>query len=206
MKYEDVKVGMKLKIVKYLESFAGDWENKWTEDMYKFVGNTHVVQGIGVGGVRFEEVGYGFPWEGCEPAVELTSILHRAKINVQKYAEENSLSLQKAHEEIQPTLFAQGYNWKYGKSCTILATDAPYLILDSYAAKEITHTDDEAYFQHQPRQEVVWERTVTLTPSLVEKPPKARETIILNGVEYYKDELELALANIKPLSGVIIKE
>jgi len=121
------------------------------------------------------------------PQVDLSN----KKINVKRYADEQGISLEEAHKEIQTWLFENGCKWASG-DVGIRYTHRDYLStgMDNDMFQLDSEIDD--------KQELTFtvERSVTLTPVLVEPPV---ETVELKGKKYDKSELEKALQHIKPL-------
>jgi glutaredoxin len=126
------------------------------------------------------------------PPVDLSN----KKINVKRYADEQGITLEQAHQEIQGWLFENGCKWISGEK-EVSQIDVPYLFIDTNF--DITWSNDAHWFEYQSlKKELTFttERSVKLTPVLVEPPV---ETIELNGKKYDKKELEKALQHIKPL-------
>lgn len=67
MRLADIKVGDRLRIVRRIEEIKG-WHNSWTDGMDEYVGREFTVTAFDSGGVRFLEVGYGWPAEALERA------------------------------------------------------------------------------------------------------------------------------------------
>lgn len=138
--------------------------------------------------------------ENIEPE-EKPFPLTNTKINVQKYADKNGITLKQAHEEIQPWLFEQGCDWGEGDK-NISCTFAQWLnvgVLKSYPSTDITWSSSDYY----TAKEITLSRKVAveLTPSFVESEKPAVEYVELGGKRYVKSELEEALSKIKAVEG-----
>lgn len=149
----------------------------------------------------FKEVGYGLCQHRLEPYKELVDLSNK-KINVMCYADEQGISLEQAHKEIQTWLFENGCRWNDGAVTLDSGTkDCPYgfLYIDDLTFTKSDHNAYKYYKAQTGYQEITFmaERSVKLTPTLVEPPV---ETIELNGKKYNKSELEKALQHIKPLA------
>lgn len=121
------------------------------------------------------------------------------KINVQKYADTYGITLQQAHEEIQPLLFARGLIWGCDKKNNVSYTTSSLLFCNSWCDNLLTHTDDEYHFDKHRFPEITFSRVQAapvLTPSFVEAE---REIVELGGKKYYKEDLAKALENIKEI-------
>lgn len=131
-----------------------------------------------------------------KPAQQLFPLAN-TKINVQKYAVENGISLEQAHKEIQPWLFEQGYSWNYTRSKEVHTDCGRFLYC--YDCSAVTHDDSAEYFVEHANKEITLSRNVTveLTPSFVEVEEPAVEYVELGGKRYVKSELEEALSKIK---------
>lgn len=78
MKYDDLKIGMKVKVVRKTEDYDGDWEgwwweNLWVGEMDEYVknGKVYTIRSFQVRGVVFEEdKEWRWPWQSLEPAEE----------------------------------------------------------------------------------------------------------------------------------------
>ena len=127
--------------------------------------------------------------------------LTNTKINVQKYADDNGLTLAAAHKEVQEWLFGQGYKW-VGAKTTYAATTWEYIFLDSHINGDITQTPCEDAFNIHRNKEITLQRTVavTLTPSFVEPVPKdspeVLEYVEIGGEKYEKAWLETVVGAV----------
>ena len=114
-------------------------------------------------------------------------------INVVKYANDNGLSLEQAHKEIQPELFKDGYNWKH-PSCQnkVVLTFAEYLELQMEERHCITQCSSETFTESDYDFEITFVRNVNIAWSMdrVETTP---EYVEFNGKKYEKAKLEQAL-------------
>jgi len=70
MQYEDIEVGMRVKVVRRTEDHNAGWNNTWNPEMRKTVGSEKVftVKRISQSGVRFAEdsAGWGWDWGSLE--------------------------------------------------------------------------------------------------------------------------------------------
>lgn len=146
-------------------------------------------------------------WEGSGlrqySSPELLSLIEAAKfplantkINVQKYADDNGLTLSAAHKEVQEWLFGQGYEWCFNKK-EVSFTHGKWLEMGIDSSSGITWADDGEEAMGDCK-EITLQRTVavTLTPSFVEE---AVEYVELGGRKYVKADLEEALSKIRPV-------
>jgi hypothetical protein len=123
------------------------------------------------------------------------------KIDVQAYADENNISLEQAHNEIQPWLFEKGYAWSIGPRI-YKENEAAFLEMGVETPCCITQVPiDWLSFctVAEDAREITLSRKVTveLTPSFVESEKPAVEYVELGGKKYIKKELEEALSKIK---------
>ena len=185
MKIEDVKVGMKVVCVDALYG-----------DEYLEVGKEYVVSGTRSGEVLVEGAG---PWSWMASRFEPAQgkfPLANTKINVQKYADDNGITLAQAHEEVQEWLFGQGYEWFSGGK-QVVCEFAKWVEIGTcggcYTVQMTWSSDGIA-----SAKEITLQRTavVTLTPSFVEEEAPVVE---LNGKQYRKADLEAALAKLTPV-------
>ena len=82
MRYQDLKVGMKVKIVSKVDDYHTDadgieWDNVWVADMNNFIGDTFLVDRLAETGVyadnRDRSISiWAWPWEALEEVVEPT--------------------------------------------------------------------------------------------------------------------------------------
>lgn len=200
MKKEDVKVGMRVKVGNVSTEYNNyEFNNTVTKSMLRFIGQEFTVgssNSLGVYASNSTIVdGYGFPWE-CLTPVEQPFPLANTKINVQKYADKNGITLKQAHEEIQPWLFEQGYSWNYTGSKEVHTDRGRFLYC--YDCSGVTHDDSAEYFVEHANKEITLSRKVTveLTPSFVESEKPAVEYVELGGKKYIKKELEEVLSKI----------
>ena len=132
--------------------------------------------------------------------------LTNTKINVQKYADDNGLTLATACKEIQEWLFAQGYDWRSNKK-EVLTRVFNYIFTDSFAASELTHIDAEDNFENHRNKEITLQRTVavTLTPSFVEPVAESVEYVELGGKLYVKTDVYAALSSIVAIENDVVE-
>ena len=201
MKKEDVKVGMRVKVGNMsTEDGAYEFDNGVIEPMLQFIGKEFNVEYVNELGVYFSNStiveGYGFPLE-CLTPVEQPFSLSNTKINVQKYADENGITLKQAHEEIQTWLFEQGYSWDYTRNKEVHTDCGRFLYC--YDCSGVTHDNSAEYFVKHENKEITLSRkmTVEFTPSFVEPEKPSMEYVELGGKKYIKKELEEALSKIK---------
>ena len=115
-------------------------------------------------------------------------------IDVQAYAKKYSLTLEQAHEEIQPMLFDLNYDWQginYHHKVSLVFAD--YLELNMDKEGRITQCPKETFEQSDYDQELVFNRTVNLAFEIRNKT----EYIEFNGKQYDKRKLEQALKLIE---------
>ena len=118
-------------------------------------------------------------------------------INVVKYANDNGLSLEQAHEEIQLNLFNDVYNWECkGYHNKVVLTFAEYLELNMEEPNCITQCSSESFTESDYDFEVTFDRNVNLVWNIdrVETTP---EYVEFNGKQYDKKKLEQALKLIE---------
>lgn len=114
-------------------------------------------------------------------------------INVVKYANDNGLSLEQAHEEIQLNLFNDVYNWKHPSyQNKVVLSFAEYLELNMEEPNCITQCSSESFTESDYDFEVTFDRSVNLVWNIdrVETTP---EYVEFNGKQYDKKKLEQAL-------------
>ena len=114
-------------------------------------------------------------------------------INVAKYANDNGLSLEQAHEEIQLNLFNDVYNWKHPSyQNKVVLSFAEYLELNMEEPNCITQCSSESFTESDYDFEVTFDRSVNLVWNIdrVETTP---EYVEFNGKQYDKKKLEQAL-------------
>ena len=96
---------------------------------------------------------------------------------------------------VQKQLFSYGLTWNSGDR-TFLNTDMPVLLVGLGINQKISCNGlSREGFERLPDKEMKLVETVIYTLEEVNQ----REKISLSGNEYYKDELEVALKNIKPI-------
>lgn len=118
-------------------------------------------------------------------------------INVAKYANDNGLSLEQAHEEIQLNLFNDVYNWKHPSyQNKVVLSFAEYLELNMEEPNCITQCSSESFTESDYDFEVTFDRSVNLVWNIdrVETTP---EYVEFNGKQYEKSKLEQALKLIE---------
>ena len=118
-------------------------------------------------------------------------------INVVKYANDNGLSLEQAHEEIQLNLFNDVYNWKHPSyQNKVVLSFAEYLELNMEEPNCITQCSSESFTESDYDFEVTFDRSVNLVWNIdrVETTP---EYVEFNGKQYDKQKLEQALKLIE---------
>lgn len=93
------------------------------------------------------------------------------KINVQEFAINNNISLEKAHELIQPALFKQGYKWTCGNLIT--NKDSKHLYIEG--DRLLTGNDDYA-FNDDP--------STLYIPSLTVEFTRQPKTVAIEGQRY----------------------
>ena len=112
------------------------------------------------------------------------------KIDVQAYATENNISLEQAHNEIQPWLFEQGYTHSGRK--VVSGENLAYLICDSDGT--IQTSDDKLVFSFNRAlaKQIFLSRNVFVSLSV-----KEGETVEILGKKYLKSDVENAMKNVK---------
>jgi hypothetical protein len=80
MRYQDLKIGMRVKIVKKVESYHTDadgirWDNDWGSEMDRCVGKSFEVDSFSYGGAFNDNIDeeiswYSWPWVSLEEVVE----------------------------------------------------------------------------------------------------------------------------------------
>ena len=80
MRYQDLKVGMKVKIVKKVDDYHTDadgieWDNVWVAEMNNFIGDTFWVDRLAETGVYADNMDrsisiWAWPWEALEEVSE----------------------------------------------------------------------------------------------------------------------------------------
>ena len=112
------------------------------------------------------------------------------KIDVQAYANENNISLEQAHNEIQPWLFEQGYTHSWRK--VVSGENLAYLICKSDG--NIQTSDDKLVFSFNR----MWVKQIFLSRNVsVSLSWKEEETIEILGKKYLKSDVEDAMKNVK---------
>ena len=119
--------------------------------------------------------------------------MKKAYINVKEYAEKYNLTLNQAHNEIQPVLFGLNYNWAskdyYRK---VYFTEWEYLELNIDRCGRITHCPRDMFIESDYDQEIIFDRIVDISytcRNVIREP----EYIEFNGKQYDKQKLEQAL-------------
>jgi hypothetical protein len=123
--------------------------------------------------------------------------MKKVYINVTKYANENALTLEQAHKEIQPFLFSLGYNWKcltYNKKVSLCY--AEYLELHMEEDWAITQCSSESFTETDYDYNWELERKVSLR-YVHRAITSAKEYVEFNGKQYEKAKLEQALKLIE---------
>ena len=75
MRYQDLKVGMKVKIVQevaddFVDSDGVWWDNVWVSGMSNEIGNIRTITSFDRLGIHTSGMFYSFPWAGVEEVVE----------------------------------------------------------------------------------------------------------------------------------------
>lgn len=115
-------------------------------------------------------------------------------IDVTKYANKYGLTLEQAHNEIQPMLFDLNYDWQginYHHKVSLVFAD--YLELNMDKEGRITQCPKETFEQSDYDQELIFNRTVNLTCEARDNT----EYVEFNGKQYDKHKLEQALKLIE---------
>ena len=149
MKIEDVKVG---DMVKCIDNTGVPDLVVGKDYLVVDVPNIHIIVENGEHQddcflcYRFEPVEQHFP-------------LANTKINVQKYADKNGITLKQAHEEIQPWLFEQGYSWSYTRDKEVHTDCGRFLYC--YDCSGVTHDNSAEYFVKHENKEITFSRKVS---------------------------------------------
>lgn len=151
--------------------------------------------------VRWSEGHWWIDAEEIEPEHVPTQqpSLANTKIDVQKYADTYGLTLDEAHREIQPWLFAQGCNWQaFGAEINLVSK--PQLYLDKNY--HITQTNDEYHFYHgSSHKEITLLRNVSVSLSIAPTEP----SVEIDGKQYTKAQLLDALAKLEGSNAMLCK-
>jgi len=123
--------------------------------------------------------------------------MKKVYINVAKYANEHNLSLDQAHNEIQPFLFALGYNWACkGYHNKVILTYVEYLEMHMDKDWVITRCSSDSFTESDYDYE--WELKRKVNLSYVHRAiTSAKEYVEFNGKQYEKAKLEQALKLIE---------
>ena len=123
--------------------------------------------------------------------------MKKVYINVTKYANEHHLSLDQAHNEIQPFLFALGYNWACkGYHNKVILTYVEYLEMHMDKDWVITQCSSDSFTESDYDYE--WELKRKVNLSYVHRAiTSAKEYVEFNGKQYEKAKLEQALKLIE---------
>lgn len=117
--------------------------------------------------------------------------LANTKIDVQKYADSYGITLEQAHQEIQPWLFEQGCWWHRGET-VVRFRDGKYLYTEEN--KELTYgADEDTFFKMHNNKEITLQRNVSVSLSIAPSEP----SIELDGKQYTKAQLLEALAKLE---------
>ena len=115
-------------------------------------------------------------------------------IDVRAYAEKYNLTLEQAHNEIQPMLFDLGYDWQginYHHKVSLVYAD--YLELNMDKEGRITQCPKETFEQSDYDQELIFDRIVHLTCTTRDNT----EYVEFNGKQYDKRKIEQVLKLIE---------
>ena len=115
------------------------------------------------------------------------------KIDVQAYADENNISLEQAHNEIQPWLFEQGCEWYY-KATEAQYKTQPYILFNCGRLNYLSYSSDEDLFNITLAsvKRIFLFRNVSVSLS-----GKEEETVEILGKKYLKSDVENAMKNVK---------
>lgn len=123
---------------------------------------------------------------------EQVNQLDNTKIDVNAYAVEHGITLEQAHNEIQPWLFENGGLWC---SCGDKVTNTHGFYLYTYPDKELTYGTELDTFQRDSRKQIFINRNVNV--ELTIKPETAK--IEINGKTYLKDDVLKAISQLEQL-------
>ena len=129
--------------------------------------------------------------------------MKKTYIDVAKYANKYGLTLEQAHEEIQPMLFECGYNWAYfSYDREVFFTSSEYLELNMDKEMVITQCSSELFTESKYDVEWVLKRNIEF---VYEYRNIIHETeyVEINGKRYDKSKLEKALAMLEEADETI---
>lgn len=116
--------------------------------------------------------------------------LDNTKINVAAYAEQYGITLEQAHNEIQPWLFSHLFTWANGEK-TVSQEYAKHLYLDrEYYGEPNRITWSNTSYQQSGNKEILLERNIILTIKA------APDIISFDGKKYIKKEFLKAIQNL----------
>jgi len=119
--------------------------------------------------------------------------MKKVYINITKYANEHNLSLEQAHNEIQPFLFNLGCNWACkGYHNKVVLTYAEYLEMHMEKDWVITQCSSDSFTESDYDYEWELKRKVNLI-YVHRAITSAKEYVEFNGRQYDKQKLEQAL-------------
>lgn len=117
-------------------------------------------------------------------------------INVRAYAEKYNLTMEQAHNEIQPLLFDLSYDWVYSDyHHKVSLPFADYLELNMDGEGKITQCSRETFELYDYDQEIILDRVVSLTCKT--RDISYVEYVEFNGKQYDKRKIEQALKLIE---------
>ena len=124
-------------------------------------------------------------------------------IDVAKYANTYGLTLEQAHEEIQPMLFECGYNWEYSPhDREVSLTYSEYLEVNMDREAVITQCPSELFTESDYDVEWVLKRNIEFVyeyRNIIHE----HEYVEINGKRYDKSKLEKALAMLEEADETI---
>lgn len=189
MKLEDIEIGMRV-------TFDG---GDSPEDA-----DTGIVSGFRDGALYYGDIWVKWDSDGRELSISAEEIepeststtqpsLANTKIDVQKYADTYGLTLEQAHQEIQPWLFEQGFKWRpYGPEVSEVGSTYMYINSDKYLTQS---PQKDSYYFHfsNDNKEITLLRNVSVSLSIAHPEP----SVEIDGKQYTKAQLLEALAKLE---------
>lgn len=121
--------------------------------------------------------------------------LANTKIDVQKYADKYGLTLEGAHQEIQPWLFERECNWSSGGNY-VNCTFARWIevgVLERCSPTAITWSSEG----YSTAKEITLQRTISVSLSIAPTESHPEHSVELDGKQYTKAQLLEALAKLE---------
>lgn len=118
--------------------------------------------------------------------------LANTKIDVQKYADTYGITLEQAHQEIQPWLFEQGVVWSATGLAFVTNSETRYLYIDS-GELSYSRAFNAGFFKCHKNKEITPQRNVSISISIAPPEPYVE----LDGKQYTKAQILAALAKLE---------